>query len=52
MVKFKYLGITNENCMHEEIKIRLSPAIPATIQSCVHIKIKDYVRTMILPPVL
>jgi len=39
MVKFKYLRITNQNCMHEEIKIRLSPVIPATIHSCLHIKI-------------
>jgi len=39
MVKFKYLGITNENCTQEEIKIRLSPAILATIQSTVDIKI-------------
>ena len=39
MVKFKYLGITNQTCMHAEIKIRLSPAIPAIIQSCMHTKI-------------
>ena len=39
MVKFKYMGIINENCMHEEIKIRLSQAIPFTIQSSVNTKI-------------
>jgi hypothetical protein len=39
MVKFKQLGITNQICMHEEIKIRLSPAISVTIHSCLHVKL-------------
>jgi len=39
MVKFKYLGISNQNCMYVEIKIRFIPAFPATIHACLHVKI-------------